>query len=156
MLNDQIKKYIENSVLCWLATSDRDNFPNVSPKEMFTNEGDKILLIAHIASPGSVANIKLNPKVCVSFIDIFVQKGYKIKGTATIIDDSKAQYKEKLALLHHKFGKVYPIKSIINIDIENIKEIKAPSYLFFPNITEQEQVEKTFEVYKSKITPYGI
>ncbi|WP_366100586.1 pyridoxamine 5'-phosphate oxidase family protein [Flavobacterium sp.] len=36
MFNQEVIKSIEQSVLCWLATSDEDNFPNVSPKEMFT------------------------------------------------------------------------------------------------------------------------
>ena len=65
MFNLEVIKYIEQSVLCWLATSDRDNFPNVSPKEMFTHFEENKLLIANIASPNSIANINVNNKVCV-------------------------------------------------------------------------------------------
>jgi predicted pyridoxine 5'-phosphate oxidase superfamily flavin-nucleotide-binding protein len=36
MITDDVKKYIDQSVLCWLATSNAQNEPNVSPKEMFT------------------------------------------------------------------------------------------------------------------------
>ncbi len=36
MLTSDIKKYIDQSVLCWLATVSKDGIPNVSPKEIFT------------------------------------------------------------------------------------------------------------------------
>jgi len=86
MISKEVKKYIDESVLCWLATSNSQNEPNVSPKEVFTYKDDKTLLIANIASPGTIGNIKENSKVCVSFVDVFVQKGYKLKGNAIIIN----------------------------------------------------------------------
>ena len=46
------------SVLCWLATVDDHGMPNVSPKEIFCCHGERELLIANIASPQSVRNIK--------------------------------------------------------------------------------------------------
>ena len=67
-------------VLCWLATADAEGQPNVSPKEVFAVVDERHLVIAHIASPISVRNIQQNPKVCVSLIDIFVQKGWKLMG----------------------------------------------------------------------------
>ena len=48
MLDKETKSYIDKSVLCWLATTDSDNFPNVSPKEMFTYLGENKLLIAEV------------------------------------------------------------------------------------------------------------
>ena len=59
------------SVLCWLATADAQGQPNVSPKEIFAIYDSANMLIANIASPTSVRNIESNPRVCVSFIDIF-------------------------------------------------------------------------------------
>ncbi len=71
MLTAKVKKSIEQSALCWLATS-KDSLPNVSPKEIFGAEDDTHVSIAHIASSSSVQNIRSNPNVCVSFIDVFV------------------------------------------------------------------------------------
>ena len=78
MLSPEIISSSRKSVLCWLATADAKGQPNVSPKEIFTFYGAEFLLIANIASPSSVRNIAANPLVCVSFIDIFVQKGFKV------------------------------------------------------------------------------
>lgn len=72
MLTPPIQSLIEKSILCWLATADSEGMPNVSPKEIFTHHNEDYVLIANICSPGTVANIKFNPKVCLSFIDIFV------------------------------------------------------------------------------------
>jgi predicted pyridoxine 5'-phosphate oxidase superfamily flavin-nucleotide-binding protein len=53
-------RYIQQSVLCWLATSNHKNEPNVSPKEIFTCSDDETFLIANVASPISTHNILEN------------------------------------------------------------------------------------------------
>jgi len=40
------------------------------------------IAVANIASPGTAKNIEANPKVCLTFVHVFAQKGYKIKGQA--------------------------------------------------------------------------
>jgi len=72
MLNKQIKKTIDQCVLCWLASSSAHNIPNVSPKEIFTYFNDEII-IANIASPQTMQNIEQNEQVCISFVHIFIQ-----------------------------------------------------------------------------------
>lgn len=51
MFNDDIRKRVQRSVLCWLATVDAQGQPNVSPKEVFALVGDNRLLIAPIVAP---------------------------------------------------------------------------------------------------------
>ncbi len=143
-----IKQYINQSVLCWLATSDEDHFPNVSPKEMFTCFEENKLLIANIASPNSIQNIKKNNKVCVSFVDVFVQKGFKIKGIARIIEENDVDFETKVGMIKSLFTDKFPIHELIEIEVQKIESIKAPSYLMFPNITEQEQIESAMKTYK--------
>ena len=58
MLNDAVRTDMANSVLCWLATVDADGTPNVSPKEIFASHGDDRIVIADIASPVSVKNLR--------------------------------------------------------------------------------------------------
>lgn len=146
-----IKQYIDQSVLCWLATSDEDNFPNVSPKEMFTFVEENKLLIANIASPNSIQNIKVNNKVCVSFVDVFVQKGFKIKGIARIIDENDVDFETKVGIIKSLFTDKFPIHQLIEIEAQKIESIKAPSYLMFPDITEQEQIESAKQTYNKQL-----
>ena len=151
MINEEVKKSIDQSVLCWLATSSIDNTPNVSPKELFMAYGDDGIIIANVASPQSIKNIRVNNKVCVSFVDVFVQKGFQVKGTAQIIKSNEEAFdKMKLGLETMTKGK-FPFKSIIHITAEHIKPIIAPSYLFYPDTTEEEQIESAKKTYLGKL-----
>jgi len=148
MLTNEVKKYIDQSVLCWLATSGKDNEPNVSPKEMFTYEGDTTLLIANIASPNTIKNIRENPIVCISFVDIFVQKGFKIKGYAELIEKDHANYASRVKILTDMFTDKFPITAVIEIAVRSVDPIHAPSYLFYPATTEGSQIESAMKTYK--------
>ena len=147
-LDAEIKKYIDQSVLCWLATSSADNTPNVSPKEVFTDFGDKYIIIANIASPNSVKNIKTNNKACVSFIDVFVQKGFQIKGTAEIINKKDQEFVAMEGKLLEITGGKFPFSTITKIEIDTAKPIIAPQYILYPDTTEQQQIESAKRAYK--------
>lgn len=150
MINTEVKKYIEQSVLCWLATSNINNEPNVSPKEIFTYKDEETLLIANLASPNSINNIIENPNVCVSFVDIFIQKGFKIKGVATLVDKNDIDFKRKVKPLIDLFTDQFPIKTVIEIKVTSIDRVQAPSYFLHPETTEQNQVESAMRTYKVK------
>jgi predicted pyridoxine 5'-phosphate oxidase superfamily flavin-nucleotide-binding protein len=150
MLTNEVIKYIEESVLCWLATSDKDNFPNVSPKEMFTNFEDNKILIANIASPNSVINILENSNVCLSFVDVFIQKGFKIKGQAKIIYKENVDFEIKVKPLIALYSDKFPISSVIEITVQKIEIIQAPSYFLYPEITEEMQIKSAMDTYKVK------
>lgn len=144
---DGIKEYIDKSVLCWLATVSIENIPNVSPKEVFLFYGESQIIVANIASPQTVKNIKDNENVCVSFIDIFLQKGLQVKGKARIITSKQSEYdameKELFKLTKGKF----PFSKVIVITIEHVKPIIAPKYILFPETTEEEQIASAIESY---------
>ncbi len=147
MLNQEIIKYIDASVLCWLATVSEEQIPNVSPKEIFTYYQDSHLLIANIASPQSVKNILANNNVCVSFIDIFVQKGFQLHGTAQIVKKTAAEYVDLLAPLEKMTEGKFPISSIIKIQVTKAKPILAPRYMLHPNTKEADQIKSALAMY---------
>lgn len=147
MLTQEVLTSIDRSVLCWLATVDADGHPNVSPKEAFVTHGSHELLIANIASPASARNIASQPKVCVSFVDIFVQKGYKLKGVASVIEPSQDDFLECSRPLETITQGQFPIQSIFRIRVTAVHPIIAPSYWMFPSITEASQVESALRTY---------
>ncbi len=152
MLDKEILKYIDKSVLCWLATVDSNNQPNVSPKEVFTVFQNKAIVIANIASPKTVKNIKQNPLVCISFIDVFVQKGFQLKGRASILDKSNPLFEPVEQVLLKITKGLYPFSSITYIEVEKVKPIVAPSYFLYPETTTEEQqiknALKTYDIQK--------
>jgi predicted pyridoxine 5'-phosphate oxidase superfamily flavin-nucleotide-binding protein len=146
-LTTEIKKYIDRCVLCWLATVSGKNEPNVSPKEIFTYYGTDKIIVANIASPQTVQNITKNKNVCLSFIDILVQKGYQVKGKAKIIKKSCADFPEMQSVLTAMTEGQFPFSTITEITVEQVKPIIAPRYMLFPETTEREQIENAKKAY---------
>ncbi|MFU0507421.1 pyridoxamine 5'-phosphate oxidase family protein [Pseudaminobacter sp. NGMCC 1.201702] len=85
-LNQTVRTEMDRAVLCWLATVSADGTPNLSPKEIFAPYANDAVVIADIASPISVTNVQSKPKVCVSFVDVFRQRGFKLEGEAKVVD----------------------------------------------------------------------
>ncbi len=146
-LTVEIKESISRSVLCWLATVSAENVPNVSPKEIYSDyEADKII-VANIASPQTVRNIKQNNNVCISFIDILVQKGFQIKGKAKIIKKAATEFSDMEKILTKMTGGNFPFTTITEITVEHVKPIIAPKYILYPETTEAEQIESAKKIY---------
>ncbi|MDY7393842.1 pyridoxamine 5'-phosphate oxidase family protein [Aureibaculum sp. 2210JD6-5] len=146
-LTTENKAYITKSVLCWLATASPENVPNVSPKEIFNYYGSDKIIVANIASPQTVRNINQNENVCISFIDILVQKGFQIKGKAKIINKMNAEFWEMEKILTEMTGGNFPFPTITQITVEQVKPIIAPSYIYYPETTEAAQIESAKKAY---------
>jgi uncharacterized protein len=146
-LTQEIKKSIYNSVLCWLATVSPENVPNVSPKEVFNYYGTDKIIIAKIDSPELVKNINQFENVCLSFIDIWVQKGFQVKGKARIVTKSDSEFSKKGKVLSKMTVENYPFDSITEITLKKVKLIIAPNYILNPETREQEQIESAKNTY---------
>ena len=147
MLTEAIKKSIDESVLCWLATIDENGCPNVSPKEMFMHYSDNSVLVANIASPSSERNILANPNVCLSFVHVLKQKGYKLNGRARVVEQTHTEFHPLVEELYSLGGREFQIQSVFVITVERAHPILAPSYWLFPDTNEQSQIAKAKAQY---------
>ena len=148
MIDGSVKKSIQSSVLCWLATVDDSGQPHVSPKEIFAAVDDKHIVIAHIASPHTVRNITSHPQVCLSFVDVFVQKGFKLQGLARIVKVADPDYAIWAAPLLAMVEGKFKIPSVIVVAVQTVDPILAPSYRFYPGATtEKDQVASAMRRY---------
>jgi uncharacterized protein len=155
MLTSEVLERLNNCVLIWLATIDEHGMPSVSPKEIFAPEGDTTLLIANVASPNSVKNIRQHNKVCVSFVDVFVQRGFKLYGHAQMLEPSAADYATRAAPLLHMAGEKFPVRSVMVVALEKVVPIVAPRYALYPDTTEAAQVGRAVERYNRVLKPQG-
>ena len=151
IFNTDLKAMAERSVLCWLATADESGQPNVSPKEVFAVADDEHIVVANIASPGSAKNININRKVCLSFIDVFVQKGFKVYGVASDVKPSETEYFRWVEPLRMMVGDRFPIHSVFVVRATAVEPIIAPSYRLYPlETTEASQVQAALRTYGVK------
>jgi hypothetical protein len=141
-LAPDVRSAADRAVLCWLATADDAGQPNVTPKELFAACDDRHLVIANIASPGSAANLGVNPRVCVSFVDVFVQKGFKVVGTASDVPPDDPAFEGWVAPLRELAGDRYPIRSVFVVRATEVEAIVAPSYWLFPDETTEASQER--------------
>lgn len=143
----RIKQLAQESVLCWLATATPEGAPSVSPKEVFTIFEDNSVIIANIASPNSARNIESNPHACVSFINIFTQKGFQIKGRASCLMIEDPDYARIEQALTPMTQGIFPFSSVFRVMIDDVREIIAPRYRLFPDTTEHDQIRSAMETY---------
>jgi predicted pyridoxine 5'-phosphate oxidase superfamily flavin-nucleotide-binding protein len=148
ILSDAVRETARRSVLCWLATVDADGQPNVSPKEVWAIADEQHVVVAHIASPISARNIAHHPQVCLSFVDVFVHKGFKLVGTAREVRAADAESATWAKPLLTMVGQRFAIQSVLVIQVQSVSAILAPSYRFYPNeTTEASQVASGMRTY---------
>ena len=119
----------------------------MTPKEIFASHGDDRIVIADIASSGSVRNIRSRPQVCVSFVDVFRQRGYKITGRAKIVPPENSSFLELSIELLRMAGVEFPIRNIISVEVQQIARIQAPSFRLFPERSESERMRSVYDAY---------
>jgi predicted pyridoxine 5'-phosphate oxidase superfamily flavin-nucleotide-binding protein len=151
ILTQAVREAARHSVLCWLATVDALGQPNVSPKEVWAIADDRHVVVAHIASPVSARNIAKQPQVCLSFVDVFVQKGFKLLGLAREVRSSDPEFAAWAEPLLAMVGQRFTIRSVLLIQVQSVAAIVAPSYRFYPDdTTEDSQLAAAMRAYGVK------
>jgi predicted pyridoxine 5'-phosphate oxidase superfamily flavin-nucleotide-binding protein len=82
----EVKLFINSQKLGYVATVSDDGTPNLSPKGTIIT-WDNRLVFADIRSPKTMKNLERNPNLEINIIDPLLRKGFRFKGTATIIED---------------------------------------------------------------------
>ncbi|MFN7122207.1 MAG: pyridoxamine 5'-phosphate oxidase family protein [Hydrogenophaga sp.] len=148
MITPEVTDFAKRSILAWLATVDASGCPNVSPKEVFAVFESRCFVIANIASPTSARNLAENSQACLSFVDLFVQKGFKVKGRAEVIARDRDDFTLWAAPLEEITQGRFPIRSVIVLRPDSIEPIVAPSYRLYPSeTTEESQVMAAMKAY---------
>src|SRR5436190_16571711 len=100
MLTPDMKRIIEEQRLGFVATTDIDGIPNLSPKGTFIVLDDKRIAFGEIRSPGTIRNLRANPRIEVNFVDPFVRTGYRFAGTATVVERGNGTFEALLGHFH--------------------------------------------------------
>jgi predicted pyridoxine 5'-phosphate oxidase superfamily flavin-nucleotide-binding protein len=155
-LSAEVRDAADRSVLCWLATVGQDGRPNVSPKEIWAILESDHVVVANIASPTTVRNIRHSGHVCLSFIDVFVQKGFKVIGEAENIERGHPSFQDWAAPLLSKAEPRFKVHSVIVVRHTLAEPIVAPSYRLYPSeTTEESQIASAHRTYGLAPRPGG-
>ena|SRR5689334_11825893 len=129
MLTEDMKQFVREQRLGFVATVCLDGTPNLSPKGTATVWDDEHLVFADIRSPRTIANLKQNPSIEINVVDWFIRKGYRFKGTATVIE-SGARFDELVAFYDQQGMIDAPrrIQTIVMVEVQRALPLVSPAY----------------------------
>jgi uncharacterized protein len=125
MLPD-MKRIIEEQRLGFVATANLDRTPNVSPKGTFVVLNDETIAFGEIRSPGTIRNLRANPRIEINFVDPFVRKGYRFAGTAIVVERRDDTFDALLNQLRSTLGP--RIRAIVTITVTKASPLTSPAY----------------------------
>jgi uncharacterized protein len=126
MLTLDMKRLIEEQRLGFVATAAPDGTPNVSPKGTFVVLDDRTIAFGEIRSPGTIRNLRANRRIEVNFVDVFVRKGYRFAGTATVVERGEADFEILLPKLRSALA--HRIRAIVTIAVTKALPLTSPAY----------------------------
>ncbi len=128
MLDDDMKAIIAQANLGFAATVNLDGSPNLSPKVTIRPYDDNHLIFANLASPGTVENLRRDPRIEVNCIDIFSRRGYRFTGSATVHSPGDALYEDFNQTMKQEMGPDTKMRDAVLIELDEVKPILSPAY----------------------------
>ncbi len=126
LLTKEIKTLLEQQKLGYVATVSPDNTPNLSPKGTISVWDDEHLIFADIKSPKTMANLEKNSSVEINVVDPITRKGYRFKGTGTIL--SSGEEYDKIISHYNNIGIKSKIGRVVLIKVDSINDVTSPLY----------------------------
>ena len=126
MLTPDMKRIIEEQRLGFVATASLDGTPNVSPKGTFAVLDDRTIAFGEIRSPGTIRNLKANPRIEVNFVDAFVRKGYRFAGMATAVERGEPAFDTLLPNLRSALA--HRIRAVVITAVTEALSLTKPAY----------------------------
>jgi len=146
LLTNEIKNLIEQQKLGYVATVSPDNTPNLSPKGTISVWDEEHLVFADIKSPQTMANLEKNPSLEINVVDPITRKGYRFKGTGTIL--SSGQEYDKIISYYSNIGIKSKIGRVVLIKVSSVNNVTSPLYDL--GYTEEEIKKRWKEYYLSR------
>ena len=155
LLTEEIIQFLENRYFLHVASSDLNGRPTVAPKPILKIQ-DNCIYLADYLRGKTYQNLKENPFVCLSTLDITTIIGYVLHGTCTIIEKNNKEYNNLVKELKEKQLN-FATQSIIqavrgsehreSFDMINIKAVS----FFKITLEEVVKVETSGDLQREKI-----
>ena len=125
-LTEDMRRVVEEQQLGFVATVCPDGAPTVSPRGTLAVWDDDTLVFADICSPGATHNLRSNPAIAVNVVDPLVRKGYRFRGTATVLVEGPGM---QAALdFYARRGSTSAKQAIVMIKVESADALISPVY----------------------------
>jgi len=126
ILTQEIKDFVNKQRMGFVATVSPDNSPNLSPKGTTVVYTDECLTFTGIRSEHTLSKLEKKPLVDINVVNPIKRKGYRFKGTATIISEGK-QF-ESILNQYRDLGVKSEVKAIVLVKVISAELITSPLY----------------------------
>ncbi len=146
IITTEMDEAIGRTSLCYVATVNEDGTPNLSPKASLSVIDGDHLGFCNLASPQTVANIRRNPAVEVNIVDIFTRKGFRFRGSASVLNSGS-----DFDLVEQRFldraGPEYSVIDVVKIAVDYAAPLLSPLYTTNPDADEAEVRKHYMTIY---------
>jgi len=132
ILTEEMQRFVRAQRLGYVATVCPDGTPNLSPKGTTTVWDADHLVFADLCSPRTVENLRHNPAVEINVVDPISRKGYRFKGTTSVLTEGDAF--DDLVAFYRRRGTTSAIHSVVQVRVERAWPVISPAY--GPGVTE--------------------
>jgi len=126
ILTQEMKDFVNKQRMGFVATVSPDNSPNLSPKGTTVVYTDEHLIFTGIRSEHTLSNLEKNPLVDINVVNPIKRKGYRFKGTATILSEGKEF--ESILNQYRNLGVKSKVKAIVLVKVNSAELITSPLY----------------------------
>jgi uncharacterized protein len=129
VLDEDMKRVVQEQRLGYVASVCPDGTPNLSPKGTTAVWDDDHLVFLDIFSPGTVANIEAGRRVVeVNVVDPIRRKGYRFKGPAEVLRDG-TRFEDVMRWYERERGSdVSRVNSVVLIRVDDAAALVSPAY----------------------------
>lgn len=128
ILNEDMKRLVDEQKLGFVATVGADGTPNLSPKGTMVVLDDEHIAFGEIRSPNTVENLRHNPVLEINFVDPFARKGYRFKGRADFLERGSDAFNASFAPFAQWGDLANTINGIVRVRVERALPITSPAY----------------------------
>ncbi len=148
-LSGPVRASLDNARVCWLATASHDGEPCLAPKTVFTAHGNTILM-ADAEGSECIACVRANPRVCISFLDVMRDAGFKVYAMARVVEPDDDDYPALSAVLTATRQPDVPLGAIVEAVAQSHAAVPLPVLQLHPHRKRGEMLEEHFSgTYKA-------
>lgn len=132
VLTNEMQAAVRAERLGYVATVNADGTPNVAPKGTTTVLDADHLVFADIASPRTVANLRVRPATEVNVVDPVRRKGWRFAGEGRVVDEG-AELETLLAFFRGRGVAIERagrprVRCAVVIRVHKVDELISPAY----------------------------
>jgi predicted pyridoxine 5'-phosphate oxidase superfamily flavin-nucleotide-binding protein len=124
-ITDEIRKFVETQKISYVATVGKKGLPNVSPKGPLRVIDDKTLAFADLFSKKTRENLRDNPWIAVSVVDVERKEGFQFRGKAEVMTQGPL-YEQITEDISKPYTKRPVVQSVVKIRVKEIHDLAPP------------------------------